>query len=141
GEVANGEAHACVAPAAASVPTSPRRSASATTSPITSVPGAAAEASGMAAAPRSPRHPIQRQACGVAAPTTSAAGVAAGQPRALTAAPEDERIAALEAPHGPAAPRVLDHQAIEHVLRDGLPASALAHIEPARRRRQGAHLA
>ena len=60
--------------------------------------------------------------------------------RLFAAAPEHERVAALEAHDAQPAPRVLDEQAVEHVLLDRLPAGALADVEPARARRERAHL-
>ena len=56
--------------------------------------------------------------------------------RFLSAAPEHVRIAALQPHHLQTASRVLDEQAVQHVLIDRLPAGALADEEPARGRRQ-----
>ena len=51
---------------------------------MTNIPGAPLEAAGISAAPSAPSVPSQRQLCGVAAPTTTAAGVSADQPRATS---------------------------------------------------------
>ena len=53
----------------------------------------------------------------------------------LAAAAEDERVAALE-PHDPlAAERAPDHHALDRLLRDRVPAGALAHVRPTGLRR------
>ncbi len=60
--------------------------------------------------------------------------------RFLAAAPEHEGVAALEPHDAQPAARVPDQQPVEDVLRDRLPAGALADEEPARVRRVDAHL-
>jgi hypothetical protein len=60
--------------------------------------------------------------------------------RLLAAAAEHERVAALEPHHLQPAARVLDQQAVQHLLLDRRPTGPLADVEPARARRQLPHL-
>src|SRR5437764_616105 len=73
-------------------------------------------------------------------PRNAAPPSSSSDPRqAATAAPEHERIAALEAYDAASAPGFADHQAVDGLLLNRCPARSLADIEPTRPRREVEH--